>query len=227
MRGKKGRFRRNLLGKRVDYSGRSVIVAGPELKLDECGLPKEIALEIFRPFILRELMLRGIAPNIKSAKALLDHKIPETYDILDEVVKKKLILLNRAPTLHKLSVQAFKPILVDSLAIRLHPCVCSGYNADFDGDQMGVFLPLSKKAQKEAREIMLSSKNLLKPSDGGPTNVPSKEIVVGGYYLTSVREEDIGLLAFEEKEIVRRVKLFANFSEAIFFWSVGKSTCVS
>jgi len=222
LRGKKGRFRKNLLGKRVDYSGRSVIVVGPELKLDQCGLPKEIALEIFRPFILRELMLRGVAPNIKSAKTLLDRKIPETYDILAEVVKKKVILLNRAPTLHKLSIQAFKPVLVDSLAIRLHPCVCSGFNADFDGDQMGVFLPLSAKAQKEARKIMLSSKNLLKPSDGGPTNVPAKEMVVGCYFATSVRKEDLGLLAQEKKKILKKVKNFSSFAEGLYFYRTGK-----
>lgn len=222
LRGKKGRFRKNLLGKRVDYSGRSVIVVGPELKLDECGLPKSIALEIFRPFILRELMLRGIAPNIKSAKVLLDKRIPEAYDILEEVVKDRLVLLNRAPTLHKLSLRAFRPVLVDSLAIRLHPCVCAGYNADFDGDQMGVFLPLSEKAQKEAKELMLSSKNLLKPADGSPTNVPSKEMVVGCYYLTSVREEDLPLLKKKEEEVLPRLKLFANFAEAVYFYSMGK-----
>ena len=151
LRGKKGRFRRNLLGKRVDYSGRSVIVVGPELKLDQVGLPKEIALEMFRPFILRDLMISGIAPNIKSAKNLIDRRVNEVYDILEQVTKDKCVLLNRAPTLHKLSIQAFKPILVDGLAIRLHPCVCKGFNADFDGDQMGVHLPLSDMSQKEAR----------------------------------------------------------------------------
>jgi len=221
LRGKKGRFRKNLLGKRVDYSGRSVIVVGPDLKLFECGLPKEIALEIFRPFILRELMLRGIAPNIKSAKTLLDHKIPEAYDILDEVIKDKYVLLNRPPTLHKLSIQAFKPVLVDGLAIRLHPCVCSGFNADFDGDQMGVFLPLSEPAQKEAKTLMVASKNLLKPSDGTPTNVPSKEMAVGCYYATSVREEDAALLPKDSAEIMKNVRHFSSSKEIIFFYRAG------
>ncbi len=192
LRGKKGRFRRNLLGKRVDYSGRSVIVVGPELKLNECGLPKEIALEIFRPFVLRDLMLKDLVPNIKSAKNLIDHRTPEVYDSLTRVTKDKYILLNRAPTLHKLSMQAFKPILIDSLAIRLHPCVCSGFNADFDGDQMGVHLPLSEQSQKEAKKLMLPSKNILKPSDGNPVVVPAKEMTVGCFYLTKVREEDAG-----------------------------------
>lgn len=174
LRGKKGRFRRNLLGKRVDYSGRSVIVVGPELKLDQVGLPKEIALEMFRPFVLRELMSSGIAPNIKSAKNLIDHRITEVYDILEKVTKNKYVLLNRAPTLHKLSIQAFKPILTDSLAIRLHPCVCKGFNADFDGDQMGVHLPLSDASQEEAKKLMLPSRNLLKPADSSPISIPTK-----------------------------------------------------
>jgi DNA-directed RNA polymerase subunit beta' len=221
LRGKKGRFRKNLLGKRVDYSGRSVIVVGPELRLDECGLPKEIALEIFRPFILRELMLRGIAPNIKSAKSLLDHKIDEVYDILEEVVKGKWVLLNRAPTLHKLSIQAFKPILVDSLSIRLHPCVCSGYNADFDGDQMGVFLPLSGKAQKEARRLMASTKNLLKPADASPTNVPTKEIVVGCYFATSIQEEYLDMVNRQPEEVAPSLKSFSSFEEAVVFYHSG------
>ncbi len=222
LKGKKGRFRKNLLGKRVDYSGRSVIVVGPELKLNECGLPKDIALEIFRPYILRELMLRGTAPNIKSAKTLLDHKIPETYDILDEVVKDNYILLNRAPTLHKLSIQAFKPVLVDGLAIRLHPCVCSGFNADFDGDQMGVLLPLSKEAQKESRKLMLATKNVLKPSDGSPVNVPGKEMAVGCYYATSIRESDLGLLGKDQKEALKLVRVFSTYDEVEYYYDVGE-----
>ncbi|HOZ80819.1 MAG TPA: DNA-directed RNA polymerase subunit beta', partial [Candidatus Woesebacteria bacterium] len=168
LRGKKGRFRRNLLGKRVDYSGRSVIVVGPDLKLNQVGLPKEIALEIYRPFVLRELISTGLAANIKSAKNLIDHRVNEVYDILERITKHSHVLLNRAPTLHKLSIQAFKPILTDGLAIRLHPCVCSGFNADFDGDQMGVHLPLSVESQREAKHLMLPSHNLLKPSDGQP-----------------------------------------------------------
>ncbi len=191
LRGKKGRFRRNLLGKRVDYSGRSAIVVGPELSLNQVGLPKEIALEIYRPFILKELMATGIAPNIKSAKNLIDHRSNEVYDVLEKVTKDSYILLNRAPTLHKLSIQAFRPTLTDGLAIRLHPCVCKGFNADFDGDQMGVHLPLSKASQKEAKRLMLPSHNLLKPADGSPISVPAQEMAVGCYYITSVRTEDL------------------------------------
>ena len=191
LRGKKGRFRRNLLGKRVDYSGRSVIVVGPELKLNEVGLPKEIALEMYRPFVLKELMDAGLAANIKSAKSLIDHRVNEVYDILEKVTKNTYVLLNRAPTLHKLSIQAFKPVLTDGLAIRLHPCVCKGFNADFDVDQMGVYLPLSAEAQKEAKQLMLPSRNLLKPSDGSPVSIPSQEMAVGCYYITSVRSEDL------------------------------------
>jgi len=192
LRGKKGRFRRNLLGKRVDYSGRSVIVVGPELRLNQVGLPKEIALEMYRPFVLRELMSTGIAANIKSAKNLIDHRVNEVYDILERVTKKTYVLLNRAPTLHKLSIQAFRPILVDGLAIRLHPCVCKAFNADFDGDQMGVHLPLSDASQREAQRLMLPSHNLLKPSDGNPVSVPTQEMAVGCYYITSIRSEDLG-----------------------------------
>ncbi|MFA6602765.1 MAG: DNA-directed RNA polymerase subunit beta' [Candidatus Shapirobacteria bacterium] len=200
LRGKKGRFRRNLLGKRVDYSGRSVIVVGPELTLNQVGLPKEIALEIYRPFVLRELMISGLAPNIKSAKNLIDHRINEVYDALEKVTKKSYVLLNRAPTLHKLSIQAFRPILIDGFAIRLHPCVCKGFNADFDGDQMGVHLPLSVASQIEAKRLMLPSHNLLKPSDGSPISVPSQEMAVGCYYITSVRQEDLPLEASESLE---------------------------
>ncbi len=218
LRGKKGRFRRNLLGKRVDYSGRSVIVVGPKLKLNQCGLPKEMALEMFKPFLLREIILRGLAPNIRRAKNLIDHQTIEIYDILDEVVKDKLVILNRAPTLHKLSMQAFQPVLVDGLAIRIHPCICSGFNADFDGDQMGVHLPLSKKAQKEARELMLPAQNLLKPADGRPVNIPGKEMVVGCYYITSIREEDLT----EEKKTLKEVRLFSSQEETQTAWLAEK-----
>lgn len=207
LRGKKGRFRRNLLGKRVDYSGRSVIVVGPELKLNQVGLPKEIALEMFRPFVLRELMAVGIAPNIKSAKNLIDHRVTEVYDVLEKVTKNKYVLLNRAPTLHKLSIQAFKPVLVDGLAIRLHPCVCKGFNADFDGDQMGVHLPLSEASQREAKMLMLPSRNLLKPADSSPISIPSQGMAVGCYYITSIRSQDL------EKEKIKGFEGLTIFSD--------------
>lgn len=219
LRGKKGRFRRNLLGKRVDYSGRSVIVVGPDLKLNQVGLPKEIALEMYRPFVLRELMVSGISPNIKSAKNLIDHRANEVYDILEKVTKDSHVLLNRAPTLHKLSIQAFKPILVDGLAIRLHPCVCKGFNADFDGDQMGVHLPLSDSAQKEAKKLMLPSRNLLKPSDGMPISVPSQEMAVGCYYITSIRSED---LEKEKEEGFKGIQLFSDEAEVILAYQMKK-----
>jgi len=211
LRGKKGRFRRNLLGKRVDYSGRSVIVVGPELKLNQVGLPKEIALEMFRPFVLHQLISLGLAPNIRSAKNLIDHRITQVYDILEKVTKKKLVILNRAPTLHKLSMQAFRQILIDGLAIRLHPCVCKGFNADFDGDQMGVHLPLSQLAQKEARRLMLPSKNLLKPSDGSPISVPTQEMAVGCYYLTSIRQQDISKV---DRGDLNDIPIFSDVQEA-------------
>lgn len=217
LRGKKGRFRRNLLGKRVDYSGRSVIVVGPKLKLNQCGLPKEIALEMFRPFVLREIILRGLAPNIRSAKNLIDHRTSEIYDILEEVVKGKMVLLNRAPTLHKLSIQAFEPVLVNGLAIRIHPCICSGFNADFDGDQMGVHLPLSDQAQEESRELMTPTHNLLKPSDGRPVDVPAKEMVVGCYYITSVRQED---LEKERQQSRKEVRWFGSSEEVKTAWDL-------
>ena len=210
LRGKKGRFRRNLLGKRVDYSGRSVIVVGPELRLNQVGLPKEIALEMYRPFVLRELMSTGIAPNIKSAKNLIDHRVNEVYDILERVTKKTYVLLNRAPTLHKLSIQAFRPILVDGLAIRLHPCVCKAFNADFDGDQMGVHLPLSDASQREAKRLMLPSHNLLKPADGNPVSVPTQEMAVGCYYITSVRSEDLDK---EKTETFEGMSIFGDSAE--------------
>lgn len=219
LRGKKGRFRRNLLGKRVDYSGRSVIVVGPDLKLNQVGLPKEIALEMYRPFVLRELIALGIAPNIKSAKNLIDHRINEVYDVLEKVTQDSYVLLNRAPTLHKLSIQAFKPVLTDGLAIRLHPCVCKGFNADFDGDQMGVHLPLSKSAQREAKRLMLPSHNLLKPSDGNPVSVPSQEMAVGCYYLTSVRSQD---LEKESSDDFKGLSIFADKEEVNLAYEIGK-----
>ncbi len=186
LRGKQGRFRQNLLGKRVDYSGRSVIVVGPELNLTQCGIPKEMALEMFKPFVLRELIVRGIAPNVKNAKNVLERRTPEVFDILEEITKNHPVLLNRAPTLHKLGIQAFYPILIEGSAIRIHPCVCTGYNADFDGDQMAVHIPLSKESQEEAIHLMLPTHNLLKPADGSPITIPNKEMVLGCYYLTTL-----------------------------------------
>ncbi|MFH1565963.1 MAG: DNA-directed RNA polymerase subunit beta' [bacterium] len=188
LKGKQGRFRQNLLGKRVDYSGRAVIVVGPDLKLTECGLPKEMALELFKPFVLRDILMRGLAPNVKSAKYVLEEKGGEVWDILEEVVKERPVLLNRAPTLWRLGIQAFYPKLIDGNAIQLHPCVCSGFNADFDGDQMAVHVPLSKKALSEAREILISSNNLFRPSDGSLISLPMKDMLLGTYYLTSVEE---------------------------------------
>ena len=189
LRGKQGRFRQNLLGKRVDYSGRSVIIVGPELKLNQCGLPKDMALEMFKPFVLHEIIKQDLAPNVKAAKALIEKRQPEVFDILERITKHHPILLNRAPTLHKLSILAFMPVLVDGSAIRLHPVVCEGFNADFDGDQMAVHVPLTKKAIREAKKFMLPQFNLLKPSSGQSVNIPSrKEMAVGVYYLTSIDE---------------------------------------
>lgn len=186
LRGKQGRFRQNLLGKRVDYSGRSVIVVGPDLELNQCGIPKEMALEMFKPFVLRELIKLGYAPNIRSAKFMLERRQEVVYDILESITKDHPVLLNRAPTLHKLGIQAFYPTLVEGSAIRLHPCVCAGYNADFDGDQMAVHVPLSKPAIREAKEMMMPQHNLLKPADMSPITVPNKEMAMGVYYLTSI-----------------------------------------
>ncbi len=186
LRGKQGRFRQNLLGKRVDYSGRSVIVVGPELKLNQCGLPKDMALEMFKPYVLREIIKQGIAPNVKSAKNYLEHRSPEVFDILEDITKNHPVLLNRAPTLHKLGIQAFYPILIEGNAIRIHPCVCAGYNADFDGDQMAVHVPLGQTSQEEAIAQMMPVNNLLKPADGSPITVPNKEMALGCYYLTSI-----------------------------------------
>ncbi len=204
LRGKQGRFRQNLLGKRVDYSGRSTIIDGPDLKIDQCGIPKEMAIELFKPFLLHEIIIRGLAPNIKSAKNFLEKKEPVVYDILEEITKDHPVLLNRAPTLHKLSVLAFYPVLTDSHAIKLHPTVCAGYNADFDGDAMGVFLPLSQKAIEEVKNRMMPYQNLLKPSDGSPIVLPNKEMALGCYYLTTIdshntkKDEELKLFTDEE-----------------------------
>ena len=204
LKGKSGRFRQNLLGKRVDYSGRSVIVVGPELKIYQCGLPKEMAIELFKPFVMKELVQNGTAHNIKNAKKMVERLQPEVWDVLEEVIKEHPVMLNRAPTLHRLGIQAFEPILVEGKAIKLHPLVCTAYNADFDGDQMAVHLPLSVEAQAECRFLLLSPNNLLKPSDGGPVAVPSQDMVLGIYYLTQERPGAKG-----------EGKAFKNVNEAI------------
>src|SRR5438874_4312239 len=184
LKGKQGRFRQNLLGKRVDYSGRSVIVAGPYLKLHQCGLPKIMALELFKPFIMSRLVERKSAQNIKAAKKMVDTMVPEVWDVLEEVIAEHPVLLNRAPTLHRLGIQAFEPVLVEGKAIQVHPLVCHAFNADFDGDQMAVHLPLSAEAQAEARILMLSSNNILSPAHGAPLATPTQDMVLGAYYLT-------------------------------------------
>ena len=189
LKGKQGRFRQNLLGKRVDYSGRSVIVVGPEMKIYQCGVPKEMAIELFKPFVMKELVSRGIAHNIKSAKRMVERARVEVWDVLEDVIKEHPVLLNRAPTLHRLGIQAFEPRLVDGRALKLHPLVCTAYNADFDGDQMAIHVPLSPEAQAEARFLMLSANNLLKPQDGHPVAVPSQDMLLGSYYLTIIRED--------------------------------------
>ena len=203
LKGKQGRFRQNLLGKRVDYSGRSVIVVGPELKIYQCGLPKEMALELFKPFVMKRLVNNGLAHNIKSAKRMVERVRPEVWDVLDEVIREHPVMLNRAPTLHRLGIQAFEPVLVEGKALKLHPLVCTAFNADFDGDQMAVHVPLSPEAQSEARFLMLSANNLLKPQDGRPVAVPTQDMILGSYYLTIVREDEKGA-----------GKRFSSFTEA-------------
>lgn len=211
LKGKQGRFRQNLLGKRVDYSGRSVIVVGPELKLNQCGLPKEMALEMFKPFVLREIILTGLAPNVKSAKYILEHRPPEVFDILEKITKDHPVLLNRAPTLHKLGIQAFYPVLVEESAIRLPPCVCAGFNADFDGDQMAIHVLLREKAKKEAAELMTPRSNLLRPADGSPITIPDKEMALGSYFLTSV-----------DSQIEPVKTIFSHTQEAVLAYQEGK-----
>ena len=213
LKGKSGRFRQNLLGKRVDYSGRSVIVVGPELKIYQCGLPKEMAIELFKPFVMKELVSRGISQNIKNAKKLVERLDTQVWDVLEEVIKEHPVMLNRAPTLHRLGIQAFEPILVEGKAIKLHPLVCTAFNADFDGDQMAVHLPLSVEAQAECRFLLLSPNNLLKPSDGGPVAVPSQDMVLGIYYLTQERPGAIG-----------EGKFFKSVNEAILAYENGVCT---
>ena len=224
LKGKQGRFRQNLLGKRVDYSGRSVIVVGPELKIYQCGLPKEMAIELFKPFVMRELVGRGIAHNIKNAKRMVERLRPEVWDILEEVIKDHPVMLNRAPTLHRLGIQAFEPILVEGRAIKLHPLVCTAFNADFDGDQMAIHVPLSPEAQSEARYLMLSVNNLLKPQDGKPVTVPTQDMILGSYYLTmevagepgegnyfSCPEEAV--IAYENRDLGMHAKIFVRYSK--------------
>jgi DNA-directed RNA polymerase subunit beta' len=192
LKGKQGRFRQNLLGKRVDYSGRSVIVVGPEMKLHQCGLPKKMALELFKPFIYSRLDAKGYAATVKQAKKLVEKEKPEVWDILDEVIREHPVLLNRAPTLHRLGIQAFEPVLIEGKAIQLHPLVCSAFNADFDGDQMAVHVPLSLEAQLEARVLMMSTNNILSPANGKPIIVPSQDMVLGLYYLSMEMEGQPG-----------------------------------
>ena len=213
LKGKQGRFRQNLLGKRVDYSGRSVIVVGPELKIYQCGLPKEMAIELFKPFVMKELVQNGTAHNIKSAKKMVERLQTEVWDVLEDVIKEHPVMLNRAPTLHRLGIQAFEPILVEGKAIKLHPLVCTAFNADFDGDQMAVHLPLSVEAQAECRFLLLSPNNLLKPSDGGPVAVPSQDMVLGIYYLTQERPGAKG-----------EGKIFKSVNEAILAYENGVVT---
>ncbi|OGK14020.1 DNA-directed RNA polymerase subunit beta' [Candidatus Roizmanbacteria bacterium RIFCSPHIGHO2_01_FULL_38_15] len=216
LRGKQGRFRQNLLGKRVDYSGRSTIIVGSDLKIDQCGIPKEMALELFKPHLLHEIIIRGHAPNIKSAKNFLESREPIIYDILEEITKDHPVLLNRAPTLHKLSILGFYPVLTDFSAIRLHPTVCAGYNADFDGDAMGVFVPLSKESIDEVKSRMLPYRNLLKPADGSPIVLPNKEMALGVYYITTIDKN----VKYEEKDL----KTYANQDEAIVNYHLNRFT---
>ena len=226
LKGKSGRFRQNLLGKRVDYSGRSVIVVGPELKIYQCGLPKEMAIELFKPFVMKELVANGTSHNIKNAKKMVEKLQPEVWDVLEDVIKEHPVMLNRAPTLHRLGIQAFEPILVEGKAIKLHPLVCTAFNADFDGDQMAVHLPLSQEAQAECRFLLLSPNNLLKPSDGGPVAVPSQDMVLGIYYLTQERPGNPGegkffksvneaILAYENKVITLQSKIKVRITKTM------------
>ncbi|MBD3223692.1 MAG: DNA-directed RNA polymerase subunit beta', partial [Caldithrix sp.] len=211
LKGKQGRFRQNLLGKRVDYSGRSVIVVGPELKMHECGLPKDMAIELFKPFIIRKLVERRFVKTVKSAKKLVERRGPEVWDILEEIIDDHPVMLNRAPTLHRLGIQAFQPVLIEGKAIRIHPLVCAAFNADFDGDQMAVHVPLSYEAQAETKLLMLSSHNILSPSSGTPVAVPSQDIVLGCYYLTKMRKGDLG-----------EGKMFASEQEVIAAYNSEK-----
>lgn len=226
LKGKQGRFRQNLLGKRVDYSGRSVIVVGPELKIYQCGIPKEMAVELFKPFVMKELVGRGIAHNIKNAKRMVERLRPEVWDMLEDVIKDHPVMLNRAPTLHRLGIQAFEPVLVEGRAIKLHPLVCTAFNADFDGDQMAIHVPLSPEAQAEARFLMLSVNNLLKPQDGKPVTVPTQDMILGSYYLTMLVDGEKGegnyfsspeeaIIAHENHELGMHAKIKVRMSKIV------------
>src|SRR5690349_16275329 len=238
IKGKQGRFRENLLGKRVDYSARSVIVVGPELKLHQCGLPKKIALELYQPFIIRRLKEHGLADTIKSAKRMLERRDPEVWDILEECIYQHPVLLNRAPTLHRMGIQAFEPVLVEGNAIKIHPLVCKGFNADFDGDQMAVHLPLSIEAQTEAHVLMLAPNNIFSPANGSPIITPSQDIVLGTFYITSEREADKGefklfnspteaLMAYELGDIAMHARIFVRLSRRTQVVPDDKSGAVS
>src|SRR5205085_11066425 len=211
LKGKQGRFRQNLLGKRVDYSGRGVIVVGPELKLHQCGIPKDMALELFKPFVIRRLIDRDLVKTVKSAKKLIERRTPEVWEVLENVIDGHPVMLNRAPTLHRLSIQAFQPVLVEGKALRIHPLVCTAFNADFDGDQMAVHVPLSFEAQLEVRVLMLSSHNLLSPQNGEPIAIGNQEIVLGCYYLTKYRKGDTG-----------EDRVFSSPDEVIIAYDSGK-----
>ena len=225
LKGKQGRFRQNLLGKRVDYSGRSVIVVGPQLKLHQCGLPKAMALELFKPFVMKRLVDLNHAQNIKSAKRMVERQRAQVWDVLEEVITEHPVLLNRAPTLHRLGIQAFEPQLIEGKAIQIHPLVCSAFNADFDGDQMAVHLPLSAEAQAEARILMLSTNNILKPADGRPVTMPTQDMIIGIYFLTMLKEGALGegrafssvaeaLMAFDRKELSLQAKITLRLDES-------------
>jgi DNA-directed RNA polymerase subunit beta' len=216
LKGKQGRFRQNLLGKRVDYSGRSVIVVGPTLRLHECGIPKQMAAELFKPFVIRKLIERGIVKTVKSAKKLVDRKDPVIWEILENILKGHPVMLNRAPTLHRLSIQAFQPRLVEGKAIQLHPLVCGAFNADFDGDQMAVHVPLSQAAILEAQVLMLSSHNMLNPQNGSPVTLPSQDMVLGLYYITKERRST------EEIKVLGEGRRFYSPEEAIIAYNEGK-----
>ena len=233
LKGKQGRFRQNLLGKRVDYSGRSVIVVGPNLKMHQCGLPKEMALELFKPFVMKKLVDRNIASNIKSAKKMMERGKDEVWDILETVIQEHPVLLNRAPTLHRLGIQAFEPVLVEGRALQIHPLVCTAYNADFDGDQMAVHVPLSAEAQAEARLLMLSTGNILNPKDGRPVVTPTQDMVIGCYYLTLMKEGEKGenrafsspeeaRMALENEEITLHARIKVKINNEIVETTVGR-----
>ena len=218
LKGKQGRFRQNLLGKRVDYSGRSVIVVGPELKFYQCGLPKKMALELFKPFIMKKLVENGNAHNIKSAKRMVEKVRPEVWDVLEGVIKEHPVMLNRAPTLHRLGIQAFEPVLVEGKAIKLHPLACTAFNADFDGDQMAVHVPLSVEAQAEARFLMLSVNNILAPKDGSPITTPTQDMILGSYYLTHPGQEEGKRTSDAEKG---DGKVFTDIAEMLMAYQTG------